>query len=165
MERKPSKRQEWLIEELKKTRTEARRLHQRRRDIERMLGRIEKRDGPGEGPFPYSSGRMFLRHIIALMERDEEYRYITSSPRFDGENFIVTTANVNEYQSRFFGPLPHEDMRQMFMDFVRHLREEGVDFVHYRTTMRYNYEQGEEPSNGYRLIIPTDYLKGGDLNK
>lgn len=95
------------------------------------------------------------------MEADEDYRYETSSPRYDGQHFIATTANINEYQARRFGPIRHDEMRRLFMEFVRLLEERGVDFDYRRTTMRYNYQEGDDADTGFRIKIPTIYLKGG----
>lgn len=150
-----------LIRRLREARTTARDALNERKVIESRLLQVEG-DGPYPFPFPHLDARL-IEEMLLLMDADEEYRYTTSSPRYLDGRFIVTTANVNEYQSRLFGPLPHEDMRRIFMAYVRDLERAGVDCRHYRTTMRYNYEQGDDASTGYRLEVPLDYLrrKGG----
>lgn len=145
------------IEALKETRERMRTLARAELLI---LGALEGASPVDGAPFPYQDER-FVLEVLRLMEADDEYRYETSSPRYDGKNFIATTANINEYQSRFFGPMRHEDMRRLFLACVRHLEREGVDFVYRRTTMRYNYLQGDDADTGFRIEIPITYLKGG----
>lgn len=150
-----------LIRSLREARTTARDALNERKAIEARLA-AAKDQGPFPFPFPHQ-GSQLVEEMLRMMDEDEEYRYVTASPRYLDGHFIVTTANVNEYQARLFGPLPHEDMRRIFVAYVRRLEREGVDCRHYRTTMRYNYEQGDDASTGYRLEVPLDYLrrKGG----
>lgn len=163
MEPRPYDQAAALIDRLKVARETIRDARNEQQAIEHELANIEfnMKGGGLPSPFPHVSGRKFIMDILLLMESDEEYRYETSSPRYDGINFIATTANINEYQSRFFGPLRHDEMRRLFIDFVRHLEEQGIDFSHYRTTMRYNYEQGDDADTGFRIELPVAYLKGG----
>ena len=158
MERRSPEGNLGLIADLKVTRERLRMLRQKELDLTKELHDIAS---PVDGaPFPYQDER-FVLEVLRLMEADDEYRYETSSPRYDGKNFIATTANINEYQSRFFGPMRHEDMRRLFLTCVRHLERDGVDFVYRRTTMRYNYLQGDDADTGFRIEIPITYLKGG----
>lgn len=162
MGRPPYEEAAALAEALKQSRLTAQMAKQEQRRIEALLMRLELSLDPAEDQqgFPFISGWKLLLDTLQRMESDDEYRYETVSPRYDGQNFIATTANINEFQARRFGPVPHEDMRRMFMEFVRYLEAEGVDFVYYRTTMRYNYEQGDDASTGFRIEVPVAYLKG-----
>lgn len=156
-QRSPEERLE-LIADLKVTRERLRDLLQKEKDLSNELKGVEV---PGERPFTIDDWPRFVFEILRMMESDDDYRYETSSPRYDGKNFIATTANINEYQSRLFGPLRHEEMRRMFLAFVRQLEQEGVGFAYRRTTMRYNYVQGDDADTGFRIEIPITYLKGG----
>lgn len=158
MERRSPEGNLGLIADLKVTRERIRALRQQELDLTKELRDVEV---PGERPFRLDDWPRFIFEVLRMMESDNEYRYETSSPRYDGKNFIATTANINEYQSRLFGPVRHEEMRRMFLAFVRHLEQEGVGFAYRRTTMRYNYVQGDDADTGFRIEIPITYLKGG----
>lgn len=158
MERPSPEETNLLVDGLRETREMLRLLA--RKEIE-MTGALQRASLQDDSTVPPIEGARFVFDVLRMMETDEEYRYQTTSPRYDGKNFIATTANINEYQSRFYGPMRHEEMRRHFLTFVRSLENEGVDFVYRRTTMRYNYLQGDDADTGFRIEIPITYLKGG----
>lgn len=59
----------------------------------------------------------FLLQTVQAMNDDKTFQYETVAPYYDEGTYVVSTANVNEYQARFYGPLPHEEMRKVFRDF------------------------------------------------
>lgn len=78
--------------------------------------------------------------------------------------FVVSTANVNEFQARYYGPLLHAEMRKIFRVFATTFADAPPE--HFRL-MRSNfpYEPGEVVSTCLRAGFDIRWLtvKGGSL--
>lgn len=106
----------------------------------------------------------FLAQVVLAMNEDEEYVYQCDPPFMQDNLFVVSTANVNEFQARFYGPLPHAEMRKIFRVFATRFTDASPDSF---CLMRSNfpYMPGEVISTCLRAGFDIQWLtvKGGSL--
>lgn len=147
-----------LVRAVKATREQLRETARQKRDVEsRYLERIKDVD---VSSFPYgvlydADPFRFILATIQEMNQDETYQYEVDPPKYDGEQFIVSTANVNEYQGRFFGPLPHDEIRLMFRKFYQKALLTNKGITLFRSSVSYD---PSVYSTGLRMTIPVDWL-------
>lgn len=148
-----------LVRAIKATREQLREATQQKSDAEsHYLERIKDVDlvGLPYGELLESNPYRFILGTIQAMNNDETYQYEIEPPKYDGERFVVSTANVNEYQARFFGPLPHDEMRFLFRQFHVAALAECKDIELYRSSVAYD---PAVYSTGIRMAIPVEWLK------
>ena len=106
----------------------------------------------------------FLAQVVLAMHADDQYSYQCDPPFMQDGLFVVSTANVNEFQARYYGPLLHAEMRKIFRVFATTFADAPPE--HFRL-MRSNfpYEPGEVVSTCLRAGFDIRWLtvKGGSL--
>lgn len=145
-----------LLHDVKAYRELYRNARRGKDEAERAYREAELDPSPEYGTRLILDPPAFLAQTVRAMNEDDSYSYETLPPLYQGKFFIVSTANVNEYQARFFGPLPHDEMRKIFREFDRQ-HDDPKTVRLFRSN--FAYEAGEPTCTGLRAAFSVDWLK------